>query len=172
MRRRWLITLFLLVVVPTAFAFVRTHPRTLKPEECSELYRRYADSPDIRATYVKNYRVNDTLTLNATLLEALTDTGWFEMCDCFNQSAIPISSTGKAAIENGFDVLSLIPGSYPKDSVMSPTDFAVFSYRDRYICAFHDCDSIEQEKIMDALYREIFHSLKTNEKLLKNEKSI
>lgn len=62
-----------LSLVTTALDF---RPRTVPLEECSELYQRYADNPDINAAYVKNYRINDTLTLCATILEAANDTGW------------------------------------------------------------------------------------------------
>ena len=37
-------------------------------EECSEVYRRYEGLEGIDAAYIKNYRVNDTLTLPVTLL--------------------------------------------------------------------------------------------------------
>ena len=71
-----IIIVSLLVAVSLVVAALHFRPRPVPLDECSELYRRYADNPDIRAAYVKNYRINDTLTLSATLLEAANDTGW------------------------------------------------------------------------------------------------
>ena len=47
-----------------------THPRQLPLEECSELYQRYKDHPGIRAAYIRDKQINDTLSLPVTLLQA------------------------------------------------------------------------------------------------------
>ena len=169
MKRRLLITLFLLIVVPLTVGFVRMHPRALEPWECSELYQRYADSPDIRATYVKNYRVNDTLTLNATLLEALTDTGWAELTNVFNISIMPHD---QAAIDKGYDVLSLINNDRCQKGLLSSSDIAVLSCRNKYACVFNNVDSIYYDKIIDAVLSKIFKSLNNNSNFIQNEETL
>ncbi len=163
MRRRWLITLFLLVVVPTAFAFVRTHPRTLKPEECSELYRRYADSPDIRATYVKNYRVNDTLTLNATLLEATTDSGWAILLNDFKVPPYTPEMlkllTNPNTVESKYVLHGTSDGPMDKENKEN-NDFVSISHFKHTIIVF-DYDRYEQ-------VRAIFYKQSKELKELKN----
>ena len=64
-------------------------PRVVQLEECSEVYRRYEGLEGIDAAYIKNYRVNDTLTLPVTLLEATTDSGWARLQKDFGVPEIP-----------------------------------------------------------------------------------
>ena len=64
-------------------------PRVVPLEECSEVYRRYEGLEGIDAAYIKNYRVNDTLTLPVTLLEATTDSGWARLQKDFGVPEIP-----------------------------------------------------------------------------------
>ena len=54
----------------------RLWPRPLPPEECSELYRTYKDTPGIDATFIKDFHVNDTVYVNVTLLQATDSAGW------------------------------------------------------------------------------------------------
>ena len=42
----------------------------------SEVYKRYCEVEGVRASYVKDYPVNDTLTIGVTLLEATDSAGW------------------------------------------------------------------------------------------------
>ena len=77
-----------LLLVGLAYMVVRW-PRTVPPAECSEVYRRYSEVEGIRATYVKDYRVNDTVTVGVTLLEAETDSGWARLQEDFDLPAIP-----------------------------------------------------------------------------------
>ena len=44
--------------------------------QCSEVYKRYHKVEGVQATYIKNYPVNDTLTIGVTLLEATDSAGW------------------------------------------------------------------------------------------------
>ena len=75
------------VVLVTAIC--RLWPRPVPLEECSEVYKRYHKVEGVRATYVKNYPVNDTLTVGVTLLEATTDSGWAMLQEDFGLPVIP-----------------------------------------------------------------------------------
>ncbi len=57
--------------------------------QCSEVYKRYHKVEGVQATYVKNYPVNDTLTIGVTLLEATTDSGWAMLQEDFGLPVIP-----------------------------------------------------------------------------------
>lgn len=82
MRRRRLIRCFWIVAAVVAalevvaFVVLLHSPRPLADSECSELYRRYSALPGIRASYVKNYQLNDTLFIDVTLIAATDDNGW------------------------------------------------------------------------------------------------
>ncbi len=50
--------------------------RTVPLEECSELYRHYADTEGIEATFVQGYRLNDSVRVDVTLLQATDSAAW------------------------------------------------------------------------------------------------
>ena len=45
-------------------------PRTVPLSECSEVYRQYRHQPGVRAAFIRQMPINDTLRLDMTLLEA------------------------------------------------------------------------------------------------------
>ncbi len=61
---------------------------TAPQRHVSDLYRRYEHADGIAASYIHNYPVNDTLTLDVTLLEATTDSAWQALCTDFALSDI------------------------------------------------------------------------------------
>ena len=44
--------------------------------EVSELYARYADVEGVEASFIKDYRVNDSVFVDVTVLEASNDSAW------------------------------------------------------------------------------------------------
>ena len=66
------------------------------PGPTSDLFERYKDNPHIRATYLRNFQVNDTLRVDVTLLQATDSVGWHclmldfgyteEMIEAYNES--------------------------------------------------------------------------------------
>ena len=75
-KNRLLLIAFGLLVLGVILV-LRLWPRTLDPEQCGELYRKYVDAPGIRASYVKDFPVDDTLTVDALLLQADSDSAWY-----------------------------------------------------------------------------------------------
>lgn len=49
-------------------------------DEVSEYYTRYAGTPGINAAFVKDYRINDTLLLDVTVLEVTDSAVWDPVC--------------------------------------------------------------------------------------------
>lgn len=64
-----------LAIVLVALA-VRLWPRTVPFDQCSDLYKQYANVEGIDATFIKDYKVNDTVFVDVTLLEATDSMGW------------------------------------------------------------------------------------------------
>ena len=50
----------------------------------SEVYKRYHKVDGVEATYIKDFRVNDTLTIAVTLLQATDSAGWESLLQAFN----------------------------------------------------------------------------------------
>ena len=87
MKRTLIFALAALLVVG-AVAMWRFLPRALSYDECSPVYRHFADMQleGVRVVYVKDKIVNDTLRLPATLLQAETDRGWQLLDSVFGYS--------------------------------------------------------------------------------------
>ena len=89
MKRTNLITLLTCILIAVVAVVAIRYPRTVPYEQCSEVYKRYSRVEGVRATYVKDYRINDTLTIGVTLLEATTDSGWAMLQEDFGLPVIP-----------------------------------------------------------------------------------
>lgn len=147
---QWLVVL-LVAMFNTLAVYVSRQPHSLEAEECSRLYQRYADSPDIRATYVKNYRVNDTLTLNATLLEAVTDTGWAILLKDFNFEPYPPEILALITSTNAVQSWYVLHGTSdgPMDTLdKGNNDFVMASQFEHNIMVF----DIRSREHMSALF--------------------
>lgn len=163
MKRRWLITLLLFIMVPVTAVLLHCWPRPVPLEECSEVYRRYADTDGVRATYIKDYRVNDTLTVDVTLLQATDSSGWNIMKESFGILE-PETNHVNEAIDKGKDVLTLLQVNKEREG-MCEKDAAVASFRDCYVCVFHMENTVQKNAMLDIIYDVIFYSLKNNKPL-------
>ena len=57
----WTITLIAVLAIACGGIVIKLCPRTVPIEECSPVYRKFADMPGIEVSYVKDYRINDFL---------------------------------------------------------------------------------------------------------------
>lgn len=73
---RWTLTLIVLLLIGASGTVVKHWPRTVPYAQCSPIYQRYAAMPGIQAAFIKDYAINDTLSINTTLLES-ADTAIF-----------------------------------------------------------------------------------------------
>lgn len=85
MKKSTLISLLMALVLLGGLAIWRYMPRELSYDECSPVYRHYADMQleGVRLTYIKDKIINDSLRLPVTLLEAETDRGWEQLDSIF-----------------------------------------------------------------------------------------
>ena len=132
-------------------------PRVVQLEECSEVYRRYEGLEGIDAAYIKNYRVNDTLTLPVTLLEATTDSGWAKLVSKFN---VPMEMVELAKSNPDIDIWVgqalkdrpevLCDVSELNEEEAQELEIMTISMQMHTICIFHTCNKQE----MDAIFYE------------------
>ena len=76
MKRMWPIKVLVFVVIVGGALAIRYGSSVVPYWQCSEVYKRYHKVEGVQATYIKNYPVNDTLTIGVTLLEATDSAGW------------------------------------------------------------------------------------------------
>lgn len=71
--------------------------------EVSDLYQRYCYTPGIEASFVKGFRINDTLAIDATLLHATDSASWERLREELN---LPKPNTIAAEfIKKGEDII-------------------------------------------------------------------
>ena len=89
MRHRTLIIIILSLLLVGGAAAWKFLPHTLSYDECSDVYRHFADMrlPGVRVTYVQDKVINDPLRLPVTVLQAETDEGWAAIDSLFGLTA-------------------------------------------------------------------------------------
>ena len=89
MRHRTLIITILALLLVGGAAAWKFLPHTLSYDECSDVYRHFADMrlPGVRVTYVQDKVINDPLRLPVTVLQAETDEGWAAIDSLFGLTA-------------------------------------------------------------------------------------
>lgn len=163
MTRRTLITLLLFVVAIGGALAWKYWPRTVPWDECSALYRQYAHADGIEATFLRGYQVNDTLSIDVTLLQATDSAGWDTICNKFNLT-LQYHAAGTQPIENGEDILEL-----RKDNEQNIISIA--SHRDKYICHFHTDNQQFKDAVTDAVLSRAFISITNNSNFYNHEEN-
>lgn len=140
MKKNWPITILICILLLGGGAIVLLWPRTVPFEQCSEIYQKYANVEDIKVSFIKDFKVNDTVFVDVTLLEAIDSTGWDILQHEF---AIPaLEPPLKQVVEQKKDlVISKLveKGDYHKPASPSSLDCEImaFSYGSQTICIFH-----------------------------------
>ena len=154
-----------LAIVLVALA-VRLWPRTVPFDQCSDVYKHYADMDGIDATYIKGYKVNDSIFVDVTLIEATTDSAWNSLLKDFNIIPPPlevIEITGEDCI----DIWAAPKKDYsmPMDSLPLNNDLIAMSWTERRISVF----SIETTQQLRSLKRNQFKESISKSQNLKSQ---
>lgn len=88
MKRSTLIFGLVALLLVGGVAVWKFMPRALSYDECSLVYRHFADMQmeGVRITYIKDKLVGDSVRVPVTLLEAETDRGWEQLDSIFGYS--------------------------------------------------------------------------------------
>lgn len=89
MRHRTLIIIILSLLLVGGTTAWKYTPHSLSYDECSEVYRHFADMrlPGVRVTYIQDKIINDSLRIPVTLLQAENDAGWAAIDSLFGLTA-------------------------------------------------------------------------------------
>ena len=150
MKRRLLIVFLLSLFAVGAVAVWRWWPRIASSGEGGDLYCRYCAVEGVEASFVKGFRVNDTVTVDVTVLRAETDSAWGLLQRDFGMTPPPpqvIEICGRDFIEVRMAPKNDYSG--PKDPVALNNDVVSTSWTERTIWVF----SIETEKQYSAVRR-------------------
>ena len=136
-RRFWLVSIGLCLIAVGVAVGLKRMPRTVPYWQCSKMYKRYSQIEGIRATYIKDFRVNDTLTLPVTLLEATTDSGWARLQEGFGIIPYPpevLAIIDTNAVETWFAPKDDL--SKPMDSILTNNDIIAVHRNGRKVAIF------------------------------------
>lgn len=138
-----------LAIVLVALA-VRLWPRTVPFDQCSDLYKQYANVEGIDATFIKDYKVNDTVFVDVTLLEATDSVSWTTLKKDFE---VPDPSPDfQQFIDSGEDLIyvKLIPKSTASDTILNPypNDVLAISPLNRTLTVFHTKNKAEEHAVL------------------------
>ena len=135
-------------VVCATVALLRMEPRTVPYEQCSEVYKRYAEVEGVRASFVKDFWLNDSVAVDVVLLEATDSAGWVRLQRDLAITPIPPEA---AAIMNNNSVNIWLASkqdySMRTDSVVLNNDLIAMQYFKRSIAIFN----INSEEQMEAI---------------------
>jgi len=163
-KRRWTIIILATIAVVAGGMAWLCWPRALPEEECSEVYRQWADVDGVEATFLRGYRVNDSVTVDATLLQATDSAGWDSLAVFYGFSL----SLHLDAEQFGTTSKSLVF----VNSIESDSSYVgVASVHDKYVCLFHYSNNTEKRFLTDVIIDKIIESISTNQIFLEYEKN-
>ena len=137
MKKGWPIRVLIFVAIVGGTLAIKYLPSIVPYWQCSEVYKRYAHTKDIRATYIKNFPLNDTLTVGVTLLEATTDSGWARLQEGFGIIPYPpevLAIIDTNAVETWFAPKDDL--SKPMDSILTNNDIIAVHRNGRKVAIF------------------------------------
>jgi len=142
--KKWILAFLLLTAL--GVSAVAAWRYILPERQVSDIYRRYEHSDGIAASYIHNFPVNDTLTLDVTLLEAITDSAWAVLVRDFKMDEL--SPLLQMLIDRGENLVfsKLIPKSRPSPS--SENDVLAYSYTTRSVSIFHIANDGEKHAVL------------------------
>lgn len=139
-KRFWTVIAIVAVIEVLAIALVQQWRYIFPSHEVSDLYTHYEKVDGIDASFIKDFRVNDSVFIDVTLLEAKDSAGWATLMHDF---AVPEPNAElQAFIDNGEDLIFshiLTPDDYPisisKDTILF--DILAVSYHSHTLTLFH-----------------------------------
>ena len=124
--------------------------RIFPSHEVSPLYEHYADVEGIDASFIKDFRVNDTVFVDVTLLEAKDSAGWDILCHDFAISKL--NAELQQFIDNGEDLISsqkIAKGNNPSKALTDTDNYDILatSRQTHMLTVFHIHNSNETQAI-------------------------
>ena len=117
----------------------------------SEAYSKYEGVEGVNAAFFKDFRINDSVFVDVTLLEATDSAGWGILCNDFK---IPVlDSASQSDIDNGMDLVftkKLDGNDYSKPITDTTSEIVVrsFSYLKKSVCIFHTKNKAEEHAVL------------------------
>lgn len=152
-KRFWTVIAIVAVIEVLAIALVQQWRYIFPSHEVSEIYTRYENTDGIDASFIKDFRVNDSVFIDVTLLEAIDSTGWDILKRDFEVASLPPEL--QQLVDNGEDLV--FTKSIPKsemDKSDFPNDLLAISHMIHTVTVFHINSEIEKYAVLNHNYKE------------------
>ena len=158
----WLSVLLIALVLACAGVWWVFQTRQLPLAECSEVYRQYRHLPGVRAAFIRQMPINDTLRLDMTLLEAEDSAAFADLLIKMGESEEFVTDIMEGVTDPNVrytgDCLRGEPGC-PGDDDDSKNEVISFFPVGKAVAIFHTQTVDELHAVLDKSY---FNSLQIN----------
>ena len=122
----------------------------------SELYTKYAGTEGLDVAFVKDYRVNDTVFVDVTMLETKDSLMWDSLKKDFKIMDIPKELEEQLKNNNSVEYI-MIPKYcvIEKNSTENMKDICAFSRQNKTICVFHIYNKEKKRAIIKTKIKEL-----------------
>jgi len=142
-----------IVVCTISTAAVKYRTFIFNDGEASAVYMRYSGCPGIEADFVKQLQVNDSIRVDATVLHAVTDSAWTQLCNEFNMPELPEPLLRSVRTGKNLIIARQSPRNAPEKSLDNEGKdervVVTMSPLSHEICVFHTCSYAEVDAVLD-----------------------
>ncbi len=128
----------------------------------SEVYHRYEHRDDLKVGFVKDYRVDDSTTVDVTTLTAKDSAGWEALLREMNVSDLIIEICNKAAKKGNYTVAFYnCKKNHPEQHTeidIPNTDFVLYSYKEYTLYVFDIISRKQRNAIQTQRIKETFNN--------------
>lgn len=155
---------FLVVSVACVLAVVAVKylPALLCGGGESEVYHRYEHRDDLKVGFVKDYRVDDSTTVDVTTLTAKDSASWEALLREMNVSDLIIEICNKAAKKGNYTVAFYnCKKNHPEQHTeidIPNTDFVLYSYKEYTLYVFDITSRKQRNAIQTQRIKETFNN--------------
>lgn len=163
MRNRWtklvLFTLLTGVVSVAATVAIVWQFHTVPLSQCSEVYRQYRNTPDVKSAFIQDVQINDTLQTDMTVFEATDSAAYVHLLSQFGRSGDAVSTFMLPKWNERTRFVGVVPRGNPggeADSDDNRNEVMVILPVRRLVAFFHTRSAAQLDVILDGnLFKDI-----------------
>ena len=160
--RFWGVFLALLALALGVITLIHRWHRVFPSSEVSEVYAHYENVEGIDASFVKKYRINDSVFVDVTMLQATDSAGWKMIKEEFNIFDADDLPPEEREIFNTYFNQSIVlkkvvPGKYNQqsDTNVNNNDVIAYERAKKRVCIFHTAHSTGQRGTSNYIFNQM-----------------
>ena len=162
MKRNWPYYIIAFCLALLTVYVLHNSGRIFPSGEVGEVYRRYCNRDDIRVEFFKDFRVNDSITVDVTTLTAKDSASWEALLREMNVSDLIIEICNKAAKKGNYTVAFYnCKKNHPEQHTeidIPNTDYVLYSYKEYTLYVFDITSRKQRNAIQTQRIKETFNN--------------